>query len=78
MATEEKKSIPELRATLEIIPEDERSEQCEHQIRIGMITAVYRDPGPGSPAGLSTPGDSSSQSSTFICSASSTWRTSIR
>ena len=48
------------------------------QMRIGMITAVYLAPAPGSPAGLSTPGDSSSQSSTFICSASTTWRTSIR
>jgi hypothetical protein len=48
------------------------------QMRIGMITAVYLAPAPGSPAGLSTPGDSSSQSSTFICSVSTTWSTSIK
>src|SRR5438132_8050309 len=58
--------------------EQERCKQYVHQIRIGMITAVYRAPRPGSPAGFSTPGDSSSQSSTFIWAVSTTWSTSIR
>src|SRR5262249_44492659 len=58
--------------------QDEGCQQGVHQIRIGRITAGDRAPAPGSPAGLSTPGESSSQSSTFICSASTTWSTSIR
>src|ERR1700682_4030918 len=58
--------------------EEERCQEEVHQIRIGMITAVYRAPAPGAPVGLSTPGESSSQSSTFICAVSTTWSTSIR